>query len=106
MMISLSKTQRLLKNNNIIAAVMTRWNRNNNPNCKFVPGDKVIVKSKKNIWESIRNRKLSGSRGVIVGVTTASNNRMTSETSHSTSYYVAIGADYVGRFMSNSLEVV
>ena len=104
MMISLNKTHKLLQNNKITATVMTRWNRDKNPNCKFVPGDEVLIKSKKNNWESIRNRKLNGSRGVVVGVTTTGEGCMTSKTSHATHYYVAMNC-YVGRFMSNSLEI-
>ena len=97
------KIEAMLRRNNINDQVMTRWSREQNRNCKFLPGDRVIVKSKRNHWETVDGRKLNGAEGYIVAASTVDGNRMNSEHYKKTHYYVTNG-ESVHRFLSNSLK--
>ena len=95
------KAESLLKQNKITANVMTRWNRESNRNCKFLPGDRVTINSKKS--SSTKDRTLHGARGEIVAVTTVDGMRMNSENRKTTHYYV-LNSNTLNRFASYMLR--
>ena len=99
------KIEAMLRRSNINNPVMTRWNRELNRNCKFLPGDRVIVKSKKNNWDTIESRELHGTQGTVVAASTRDGERMSSSSYKKTHYYVFTGGA-VTRFLSNSLKAI
>lgn len=105
MMISTRKTVSLLRKNKVTAGVMTRWDRESNPRCKFLPGDEVIAKTKRATWESAKNRRLHGMSGQIIAVTTVDGQRICNQNRKNSAYYVYDGKQVV-RFRSNSLVSV
>jgi len=97
------KIEALLRRSNINDSVMTRWDREQNRNCKFLPGDRVIVKSKKNNWDTVESRMLNGNQGTVVAASTVDGERMNGPHYKKTHYYVFTGGT-VSRFLSNSLK--
>jgi len=99
------KIEAMLRHSNINNPVMTRWSRDLNRTCKFLPGDRVIVKSKKNNWDTVESRQLHGTQGTVVAASTTDGKRMSSPRCKKTHYYVFAGGA-VTRFLSNSLKAI
>lgn len=82
-MIPKRKTESLLRKNKIKDRVMIRWNRQTNPNCKFVPGDSVMIRNR------LSNRH--GIYGRVIAVTTVDGERICDNKRKNSSYYVYDG---------------
>ena len=95
--------RKLVANSKITAGLMYDWNRNNNPQCKFLPGDAVIVKNKNNYNESAIKRKLNKTTGRVIAVSTVDGIRMNNRTRHWTRYYIADDSGRVNGLYSFSL---
>ena len=98
------KVEALLNRNGIDDFVLTNWDRVQNKNCKFLPGEKVVVKSKqRNNQVSKIGKTFKGYAGQVIAASTVDGERMNSESYKTTFYYVNIGETVI-KFPSNSLR--
>ena len=98
------KVEALLKRNEIDDFVLTDWNRKQNKNCKFLPGETVAVKTKQRSNQVSKIAKtFKGYAGKVIAASTVDGERMNSENYRTTFYYVNIG-EAVIKYPSNSLR--